>query len=405
MPSHIANSAHETRKLITAEFTGATGSEILNVAVVWFIVDRIGYNGGYLIALTLLSAIVFGTFGAPLMRRFGHLTKAISLNAIRACAAIGIFIVIFASWQPWIVVVLAMLISAVRPHIDSAVIGIVTALPLEPNKRSTANALVDGTYRMARIVGPAVTTVALWSQTFLPLLGAFLFAAASYMFSRVLKLDPLDEDAAQPMMLSKGRGRAQERRHRGTIVLFFTSQAVNAGAWYAGVIFALAVIIDSDAVIGGDIGLYGTAILWYGIGNLVGSFLGRYVILITTDLLALSAGRMLAGVGYLGLFASGGYEYVWVWTFLIALATPPCDLAFLRFGQKHYSATSVSDIYRTKMICEYSGMLLALLIAPSIIANSSALHVLILCGSALLFVAIIILGFFVTSGLRDRIRN
>ena len=66
-----------TKKLISAEFIGAIGNEILNIVIVWFIVDKIGYNGSYLIALTLISAILSGLLGRYYLKNFSHIQKTI----------------------------------------------------------------------------------------------------------------------------------------------------------------------------------------------------------------------------------------------------------------------------------------------------------------------------------------
>lgn len=379
------------RRIVSGEFTGATGSELLNIVVVWFIVETIGYNGGYFIALTLVSAIVCGSLFGQFLSQFSNSNIAALLNSVRAISALGILVAIFHSWDPWLVVALAMIASGVRPHIDAAVIGVVSSLPLDQVKRSSANALVDGTYRTARIVGPAIAAIAIIHQSYLLAISAILFTLASvqfFAFGRIYSAF-LDHSKQKKAAMEDENS---ESAIRLPFVLFLGSQAVNAGAWYGGIIFSLAIIINTDATLDAKVGHYGTALFAYGIGNVFGGLIGRYAITFTSDLVALGLGRLIASLGYVGLFFTSNIELVWIWTLIIALATPPCDLAFLRFAQRSYEPNSVSRIYRKKMISEYSGMLLAILIAPMIIGAFGAFQIIAICAALLGVCAIVILG-------------
>jgi hypothetical protein len=377
-------------RLILAEFSGATGSEILNVAVVWFLVEHVGYESGYLIALTLLSAIVFGTLGTNLLSKLEPLRRAMTLNIVRAIVAVCMFYLIVKSSNPLLVVVFAMIASAVRPHIDSAVIGAAYEMQMAPSQRTTLNALIDGTYRFARVVGPAMTSLFVWNSTYLLLLSIWLFSQAAAIFRLVEPGGSKRKNCEAEPIVSPGH---QEANQANSVTnLFFVSQAINAGAWYSGIVFGLALMIGSTANDGG-IAAYSFALLAYGLGNILGTAIGRLTLPFASDLVALGLGRSIASLGYFGIFFSPSFELLWLFTFITAIATPPCDLAFLRHIQNRTSSSYVTDSYRKKMIYEYGGMLLSLVVAPSIASHFSEKYIILACGVSLLTTALLVFLF------------
>jgi hypothetical protein len=164
-------------------------------------------------------------------------------------------------------------------------------------------------------------------------------------------------------------------------------QAANAGAWHVGFTFGTALLFSSGASTG--LAGFGGLVVAYGLGNLIGSALMTWF-RSPHPFIMCWLSRGVSAVGYL-ILGLGGPETYWflaVGAVLAALGTPLSDLSFLHVVQTLPSHEQVHPL-RVKMTSEFTGMLVALCVAPFILSHVGRSGLLVFCVAALvLFVAI-----------------
>lgn len=380
--------------LLSSELASALGIEFFNITVLWHIIKMLGAHGAYYLAATLLCAVMSGVLGAGLFDRARPFRCTAGLNLLRLAAAALAVACIVVGWPlPWLLVS-SLCLSASRPHLDAALIGGLTTLRLEAAALQKANAMVDNMARLARIAGPGLAALMAWLGNEVLALSLTLacFGGASVLQWRLDR--SLDADA-KPTAVERlpywdtlmagfriaGRSPA--------LVYCFLSQMVNAGAWYLGFVFSAALVLSSaPAGASAGVGAFATASLCYGLGNIGGNLVTSRLA-IQRPMHFIVAGRALSAVGYF-LLASVGARLagMCLCAALIALGTPPADLAFLKVLQTGYDWREVTKLYRVKVVAEYAGMLLMMLAAPGLLRLTSPSGVIAVCGGAMGIVAL-----------------
>ena len=375
--------------LLSGELSGALGIEFFNITVLWHLIKMLGAHGAYYFAAMLSCAVTSGVLGAGLFERVRPFRCTAGLNLLRLVATALAVASIVGGWPLTWLLVSSLCLSASRPHLDAAVVGGLTTLGLEDAALQRANAMVDNTARLARIAGPGLAALIAWlgNEVLALSLTLVCFAGASVLHGWLDR--SIGAGAKQPTVerlpywdtLMAGfrvAGRSP------TLVYCFLSALFNAGAWYLGFVFSTALILSSAPEGGGaGVGGFATASLFYGVGNILGNFVtSRQVI--RRPLHFIVAGRATAAVGYFLLAAMGVHlAGICVCAALIALGTPPADLAFLKVLQTGYDLRDVTKLYRVKVVSEYAGMLLMMLAAPGLLGLTSPSGVIAVCGGAM----------------------
>lgn len=371
------------------ELIGANGNETLSLFVMWVMATNIGVSGSFYIAALLLSTILFGLFGGKLFAGAHPFALASHLNSLRFVATSGMIIATVFDASLTIIMALAIVASALRTHVDSAIFGGISGLGLDAGARSRATALVDSAFRLARISGPAAAAAAAWAFGDIAVGGstAVLFAAAAailFLISNV-PVGQNDQTPTTPDMTGP------HRPIDATLATIFLTQAVNAAGWYMSIIFTMAIVFSSNQ--SGGISGYALIIAAYGCGNIAGSLAFRRRE-IRDPLTVTWVSRLFSGAGYLMLAAANDVIAISAVCFFIASSAPAADLAFLKKVQTDFGWRDVTRLYRTKMICEYTGMLISMLLVSSIVAHFSYAGVHLIGGSAISLAALFALWQF-----------
>ncbi|WP_029031083.1 hypothetical protein [Salinarimonas rosea] len=377
------------RRLWAGTSLGALGAEAFNIALIWSVVERAGIDGGFYLAAVILLTALSGIAGGALLDRAPPFRTLALLDAARAVAGAASVYLVFVDAPLWTIMAGAALVVMTRPHIDAAAFGGIARLDIGEQARAGANALVDSTFRMARIAGPiAASAVALAGGS----VTVFAFAAACFVLASVLvasmgQVGGQTGDARRASFLSDSTRGFVVAARSPLLAFTFLSQAVNAGAWYLGFIFTTALIFEASS--GGSeasgLGGFGTAVLFYGLGNVAANILTSGMPL-RDPAKYITAGRLVAGFGYLLLSLDFGAAWLFLCAALAASGTPPADLAFLKLIQSRYQWGDVAKLCRVKIIVEYLGMRVAMISAPVLLSILAPPLVVGLCGLALLAV-------------------
>lgn len=383
--------------LLASELAGALGVEFFNLTVVWHLVKLLGANSAYYLVIMLVCAVVSGVFGAGLFERVRPFRCTAGLNAVRWLAAGLALACIIGHWMLPLLLLASLCMSASRPHLDAALIGGLSTLGLDDAAMQRANALVDNTARLSRIAGPGVAALMAWTggETLALMLTLGCFAGAALLQWHLdRQTGPVSRPAATERV-SYWSGLFSGFRLAGrspALVYCFVSQMFNAGAWYLGFVFSAALVLSSAPASGpslGGLGGFAVATLCYGLGNIAGNIMTSRAS-IRRPMHLVVAGRAVAAVGYFLLATAGGaLPAICLFAAVIALGTPPADLAFLKMLQSGHDWHAVTKLYRVKLVAEYAGMLLMMGSAPWLLSLMPPAGVITCCGGVMAVVALI----------------
>lgn len=394
--SASGHDAHIARSTWLFGGFGAVGAELFSISAVWYVVSQQGAAGALILIPQLVCAVVSGLLGRQVTRRVQPGTIMWVSEALRIVSAAVAAMTTLLGGSVAYVVIAACLSLATRPHLDAALISSVSTRTSSSVDAHRVASVLDGLFRSARLFSPALVAVIALTvgDRYVPLFAllAFILAlAASIPVVRAVSANhisaedtPREKDSAHA-----DTGDAQETTAslRGWFTVNHLGQAVNAGAWHVGFTFGTALLFSSGASTG--LAGFGGLVVAYGLGNLIGSALMTWLRSPRPFVVCWSS-RGVSAVGYL-ILGVGGPEAYWllaVGAVLAALGTPLSDLSFLHVVQRLPSREQVHPL-RVKMTSEFSGMLVALCLAPLILAHLGRSGLLACCVAALaLFVVV-----------------
>jgi predicted MFS family arabinose efflux permease len=271
----------------------------------------------------------------------------------------------------------------------------VPRLARDPALLPAANALLDTTERIARLLGPGLVSVA---GALLPLvhfvtINAATFAVSALAVTMILWLRP--EPMLAPvhragLLDSVLRGFSAVRRHPLLGFLLMRTGIIN-GTWYATFFLGLPLLLDQA---GEGLPAYGLVISSYGLGNLAMTLVvgnrgkaRRPARLIFGGNFVLGAG--IIAMGLAGLFIPAR----WLLTACIMAAAfaapggPMQDITAATLRQTELLHGDLAAAVRAFMVMNQLGALIALLAAPRVFDAIGIAPAMLLCGVVIFSVA------------------
>ncbi len=373
----------------------AVGDQLYAVALVWVAVGVFGPAAGYLSALQagcgLASALLIGRWAD----RWEQGRAMAGADIIRA-AVLGLLVI----W--WLgrggpppaalamaIVVLASGEAVFRPALAA------TLPALLPDRRllPAANALFDTTERSARLIGPGLVGVL---AGLLPVMQFFTLDAATFVLSAaaVLSLGRTGPRVARPkpsLLSSIGQGFGVVRRHRLLWTVLACSFPIN-GLWVAALYLALPLLIEQAGITGPGgtgLGAYGLVISAYGSTNLVATLvIGSRALPPHPGRMAFT-GSVIVGLGTtaLALGPSLGLGAMMAAAAFGAVGGPMKDIPVAVLRQTELPPGDIAGAMRAFMVASYSGVLVAMTIAPTAIGWTGPGRMVVLCGAGLVATA------------------
>lgn len=384
----------QTRLVWACVCFGGLGAEAFGISIVFYFVQSSGLTGAFYLVPQLAAGCVSGLLGNALLDRFAPLRVTLYAEVLRIAAALTAFVTVVANGPIWIVIMQAVLIVAVRPHHDAGVMSGLSRMGLKTDRLRAMSSLVDNTFRVARILGPAVAAglAVIAGSSSVIAFSAGMFAVALVLFIRLDRQSASVKDSIGSSLdqislkESLRRGFHLVRRSRFLTYCYIT-QMLNAGAWYLGFVFSVALILSDQTGSDDGLGRFGIATLCYGLGNVAAG------VFVATRPIAepwryMMAARCLAGVGYLFMAANSDLWWLCVFAVIAATGTPPADLTFIKVAQGNYQWADVAKLYRLKLIAEYTGMLVAISCAPALIGAVGGRGAIAVCGGVLVSAAV-----------------
>jgi hypothetical protein len=295
------------------------------------------------------------------------------------------------------VLVLAAGQALFRPALQATLPALIDDISLLP----AANALLDTTERIARLLGPGVVGVA---SSLLPLVHFVTIDAVTFVVSAatilgIIALRPQPAPAAQgggSVIESIGRGFVAARRHK-VLGFMCSATAVINGAWYTSFFVGLPLMIAHAGVTGpGGSGLaaFGLVISGYGSTNLAttlvvgnwraAAFPGRRIFIgnffLGSGIVLLAASAMLVPTAWLlPCFIGSGM--------IAAIGGPLHDVTLATLRQTALPRGDIPAVVRAFMVMNQLGILASLLVAPSVFDGVGVPAVVMFAGVAVLAVS------------------
>jgi len=378
--------------------TSAVGDQLFTVALAWIAVGAFGTAAGYLTALQAATVLAATLFGGRWADRQDHRRLMIAADAVRALVLLGVVAVWLAVGAPpaWTletaVVALAVGQAFFRPALQATIPAVVP----EPALLPAANALLDTTDRIARLLGPGLIVLL---GGLLPVVhfvsvdaGTFLVSSLALVgVGRLRALPRLEAPEPKSVLASALHGFAAVRPQP---ILFYVlaTTGIVFGTWYGAMFLGIPLLLARG---GAGVGAFGLVIASYGSTNLlatlvVGSFRvpARPAGMVFGGLALIGLGTTLLGVAGRVALPPG-----WLVPALcLAAATgaaggPMEDVAVAVLRQTRLPRAEQAAAARAFLASSNLGLLLAFLAAPKVFDALGAAPTVMLCGAVLLAVA------------------
>ena len=383
--------------------TSAVGDQLFAVVLTWVAVGAFGTAAGYLSGLQAAVLIAVTLAAGGWADRRGQLAVMIGADLARA----GVLLVTVVAWsvagQPpgWSLVACVLALAAGMALFRLALQTALPHLAREAAMLPAANALLDTTERIARLLGPGLIGLL---TALLPLVHLVTLDAATFLLSAaavavIARLRPAPPPPArrESAVAAVRRGFAAVRRH-GLLRFVLGVTGVVNGSWYAAYFLGLPLLIERGGITGpggSGIAAYGLVISAYGSTNLLGTLVVGNLPMPRRPARLIFAGNCLGGAGVLLL---GGSALLlppaWQLAGFCAAAAigagggPMQDIMVATLRQTELPRADIAGAVRAFILVNNLGLLLTLAIAPSLFDALGVASSVLLCGAAYVGVGI-----------------
>lgn len=377
-----------TRLLWFGQMTSAVGDEIHRVAFVWLSVQLVGSDTGYLTSLQLLASILMGFFGTRLVDHLPSERAMMKLDFIRAGIVLIPVAFYLAGEKSFVILAIcAISMSAFGALFEPVIMETVPKVAHEPTLLKAANGLMSTTFRMARIIGPAIVGLL---SSFVPMIHFFTIDSLTFFISAYsihsLKI-PKTSVADLPPFSSKEfienfKNSYQLLKSNPAVHRSLIAKCVTGGAWWLAYGIGLALL--ANEITPNDVKTFGIMISFYGVGNVASALFFANIQRRQPEKLIYS-GLVYLGVTFFLISISNNLSLVYLLTALSAVGGPWNDLPFIDLVQAHVKPNEISKIFRLRNLIETFCMLVMMGSSPILLKFFTVRTVIAICALIMLF--------------------
>ena len=378
------------------EAFSAIGDEIYKVALVWLAVGMVGADAGYLAAGQAAAVLAFGLVGGMWADHWDPRQTMLRTDIVR-----GLLVLIPVVWVhflPLNMVVLAFVaisVASLSAFFEPALQAVVPRLAKDRELMQATNGLMGTTSRFARTVGPA----AVGSFTgILPTIHFFTLDAITFFLSAYAIMCLKKDLPARPSSTKVRLGPVQSIKAGFAIIqgdalmkYVLTAKALASGCWNVVIPLGVALLVQKH--LPGDVRAYGWLLASYGVGNLAGALVLSNIS-IRKPMYTMGWGFALLGVGFIGLTLTPSLPVMMAFAALAAIGGPMNDLAHIDVIQQRFPPEELVRVVRFRMAVEYSGIFVALMLAPTLFRLLPPERVVAWAGFGILVAGLAGLAFF-----------
>jgi hypothetical protein len=391
----------------------AVGDQLYAVALTWIAVGVFGAAAGYLSALGAACVLATALFAGRWADGWEQLVAMIGADLLRGL----VLLAVVADWvlrgRPSAVALVGatVVLAAGQAVFRPALQALLPPLVRDTARLPAANALLDTTDRIARLLGPGLVAS---FAAFVPVMHFLSLDALSFVLSAVAllligRLRPMPGTRRQGprdgVLASILRGFRAVAPHRLLRMEMQVSGALN-GCWYAILFLGLPLAIAAHGAGGAGLGAYGLVISSYGLTNLAATlviggrplpdnpgrmvFAGNAALGIGLLIMSLAAGLSLPAPLAVAGFALGAA--------VGAIGGPMHDIPIAVLRQTELARGDVPAAMRASLVSGNGGMLLAMLAAPPLYAALPVPLVMAGCAAVILVIGLVGLARFAGAG-------
>jgi len=386
-------------RLWLAMALSALADNAFTVVLSWVAVGAFGPAAGYLAVLQGSVGLAVALLAGHLADRFAPLAVIQATLLLRA-AALGLVLSAWlAAGEPpgWALVagvaLLAVGMALFRPAVQMALPGLAREASLLP----AANALIDTTERIARLLGPGLLGLAAGLLPLVAFVGIEIagFVAAAVVAGLLARRFPLPAlpPTRENVAAAVARGFRAVRRHRLLFALLLMTAPMN-GAWYAAIFLGAPLLIGQAGLRAGDgsgLAAFGMVIACYGGANLAAT-----LVIGNRRLPERPAGLIFAGYAVLGggIVVMGLVPWLLPGEWLLAgllggavlsgVGAPMMDVATATVRQTELPRRDLPAAIRAFMVVNNLGLLAVLAVAPSLFVVLGVPLMVTLCGATIM---------------------
>ncbi len=379
--------------------TSAVGDQLFAVALAWIAVGVLGAAAGYLAALQAGCVLGTALLGGRWADRRQHRRLMVAADLARA-AMLG---VVIAAWLAlgsppgWTLVLAVLALAAGQAFFRPALQAMVPVVVTDRASLPAANALLDTTDRLARLLGPGI--VGLLSGL-LPMVHFVSFDAGTFLASALalvgigrLRTLPEPQAPAPVSALASALHGFVVLRQFPLLHYMMATAGVIYGAWNGAMFLGIPLLLEGR---GAGMGGYGLVIASYGCTNFFATLVIGSLPAPTRPAARVLGGVALFGagtalIGLAGLLVSG-------WWLLPALCLasafgapggPMEDIAIAVLRQTRVPQHEQAAVMRAFLVSGNLGLLITFLGAPRVFDALGAAAAIVLCGAAIIAVAVV----------------
>lgn len=353
--------------LWSGQVVSAIGDELHRVALVWIAVGLLGRNAAYITAVQAAVIILFGLWGGWLADRLDPARTMIGADLARAAVAMILPVAVtVGTTQTWQLYATGIGLSLFGVMFNPALQVSLARLVDTADALHALNGLMDGTRRLARILGPGIVG---GLTLLIPLHHFFTVNAVTYVVSAVTIFILGRRLGVGGAVGSVGGGGAWiEARHavawvaRHRFLRFYLAGLIlTTAGWVA--VFYLCLPLHLQETRGSDVGAFGLIIAAYGCANI-----GVNLVLAswpgTRPGVIMYLGRIALGLGYIGMALPWDWSLVLISAAVAGAGGPMGELMFLILLRREVPPGMVGKVYSVRPIADSFGTLLGMLTAP-----------------------------------------
>ena len=375
----------------------SVGDQAYAVAFTWIAVEAFGAAAGWLAAVGPLAVLLTLAFGGRLADGWAPLRAMLGADLARAAALLGVV----AAWEagggpsPSALLAAVAVLGAGQAVFRPALQSVIPALVPDPAALPAANALLDATERIARLLGPALVGALV---LLLPIRHMLTVDAATYLASaaallaiqRRARLPAARPASPGSLLASMLHGVRAVRRHPLLGFVLAASSPLN-GAWYAVFFLIMPLMVARNGLVGpggSGVAAYGAVISAYGCTNLLAN------LVIGSRPMPAQPGRQIfagnlcmgAGISALALVEAAGLPKALLLPVYAAIAAfcavggPMQDIPVAVLRQTALPRPDIQAAARAFIATNQLGLLLGLVLAPALLALLPLSFVVALCG-------------------------
>jgi hypothetical protein len=382
------------------------GDQVCAVVLSWTGAALLGTNSGYLAATQAMGMLLVALLSGAWADRVEHRRMMIVADLLR-CATLATVAVVWTiadgpvAWTLFAGAFLMMAgIGLYRPAMQTVVPGIVR----QPEDLPATNALIDTSERLARLLGPTIVSMASLAASLTSFIAC---AAAGFAISAastwaILQHAPARLAAAnRPGLIEAVSTGFRVLRPQPLLWFMLWVNMIINGAWFGAFFVGLPLIVErSGAAVpgGGNGGLaaYGLVMAAYGGANLLSTLMMGSLGVRGMSARMIFRGNYLLGggiavMGLAGSFASGAWLFplLFLGSAISAIGGPMQDITVATMRQIQVPRRDMGAAVRAFMLVNQTGSLIAMLAAPSAFERIGIAPAVMVCGAAIIVVAMI----------------